>query len=101
MAKAQTPQTTTVTVTLDTPIQRGESTIEEVTLRKPTSGELRGVSLADVLQMQVDAVLTVAPRLTTPALNAAELRNMDPADFVQLAGEIAGFLLSKQARMEA
>ena len=31
------------TVTLDTPIKRGNGEITEVTLRKPSAGELRGV----------------------------------------------------------
>ena len=34
------------TVQLDTPIKRGDGHITSVTLRKPNSGELRGVSLA-------------------------------------------------------
>ena len=38
------------TVTLDTPLKRGEQLIEKVTLRKPMSGELRGLSLNDILQ---------------------------------------------------
>ncbi len=38
------------TVALDTPIKRGNGLITEVTLRKPSAGELRGVSLAELLQ---------------------------------------------------
>ena len=34
------------TVTLETPLKRGDQTITAVTLRKPASGELRGVALA-------------------------------------------------------
>lgn len=30
------------TVTLDTPIRRGTTSIDSITLRKPNSGELRG-----------------------------------------------------------
>ena len=42
------------TVQLDTPIKRGDGHITSVTLRKPNSGELRGVSLAELLQMKVN-----------------------------------------------
>ena len=54
-------------ITLDTPIVRGQQHIEQVTLRKPMSGELRGVTLADLSQMDVLALRKVLPRITTPA----------------------------------
>ncbi|WP_110709219.1 phage tail assembly protein [Salinicola sp. CR57] len=92
--------TTTATVELDTPVVRGETIIESITLRKPTAGELRGVNLADVLQMQTDALIKLIPRLSNPSLTDHEARQMDPADLVQCGGEIASFLLSKRARGE-
>jgi len=96
----KTATTTTDAIELDTPIKRGETTIDTLTLRKPSAGELRGVNLADVLQMQTDALITLIPRLSTPSLTAPEVRQMDPADLVQCGGEIAGFLLSKRAKGE-
>ena len=54
------------TVQLDTPIKRGDGQITSVTLRKPNAGELRGVSLAELLQMKVDALQAVLPRITNP-----------------------------------
>lgn len=100
MTKANTPLVTD-SIELDEPIKRGEQTITEITLRKPKSGELRGVALADVLQMQTDALITLIPRLSTPSLTATEVRQMDPADLVQCGGEIAGFLLTKRAKGES
>ena len=104
MTKAAVTQAHAATATdpieLDEPIKRGEQTITEITLRKPKSGELRGVALADVLQMQTDALITLIPRLSTPSLTAVEVRQMDPADLVQCGGEIAGFLLTKRAKGE-
>ncbi|WP_219863154.1 phage tail assembly protein [Vreelandella piezotolerans] len=101
MTKAAVTQVIAATITLDTPLTRGETAITELRLRKPTSGELRGVSLADVLQMQTDALITLIPRLSTPSLTATEVRQMDPADLVQCGGEIAGFLLTKRAKGES
>ena len=100
MTKANTA-TTSDPIELDEPIKRGEQTISEITLRKPQSGELRGVSLTDVLQMQTDALITLIPRLSNPSLTATEVRQMDPADLVQCGGEIAGFLLTKRAKGES
>ena len=38
------------------------------------------------------------PRITRPTLVAHELAALDPADLTQMAGEVAGFLLPKEAR---
>lgn len=100
MTKTQVAQAITATIELDTPLKRGETEIAELTLRKPSAGELRGVSLAEVLQMQTDALITLIPRISNPSLTAAEVRQMDPADLVQCGGEIAGFLLTKRAKGE-
>ena len=95
---AELPKQETETVELDSPITRGKQTITEIRVRKPKSGALRGVSLTDVLQMDVTALSKVLPRITEPALTDGEIRDMDPADLVQLGGVVAGFLLPKKAR---
>lgn len=87
-------------VVLDQPITRGETTIAQITLRKPNAGELRGVSLAELLQLDVAAIMRVAPRISIPSLTESEVRSMDPADLVDVGGKIAGFLLKKSVRAE-
>lgn len=86
------------TVTLDTPLQRGETLIETVTIRKPMAGELRGVSLIELMQMDVLALRKVLPRITTPTLTDLEIGRMDPADLVQCGVAVSSFLLSKSAK---
>ena len=86
------------TVTLDAPIQRGDEQITRVTLRRPRSGELRGLRLSELLNSDVDALLALLPRITRPTLVAHELAALDPADLTQMAGEVASFLLPKGAR---
>lgn len=95
-----TNKANTEEITLDSPIQRGEKTIEKIFLRKPTAGELRGLALSEVLQLQVDALVKLTPRLSSPALTEPEMRNLDPADLVQIGGAIASFLLTKRAKGE-
>ena len=85
-----------VTVSLDTPIQRDGEKIETITLRKPMAGELRGLSMADVLNLDVDSITKLVPRISNPILTEQEVRNMDPADLVEAGKEIAGFLLQKR-----
>ncbi|WP_027818836.1 phage tail assembly protein [Paraburkholderia bannensis] len=91
------------THTLDTPITRGGQTIDKLTLRKPSAGELRGVSLADLVNLDVSALSKVLPRITTPTLTEFDVAQLDPADLVQLGGMFAGFLMPKaaKARMES
>jgi len=89
------------TVTLDTPIVRGETTISTVEVRKPASGELRGVTLPEVINMDVSTLIKVLPRITSPALTEQEVAKMDPADLVQLGSEVAAFLLPKRAKQDA
>lgn len=86
------------TVTLDTPIVRGETTIDELQLRKPRSGELRGLSLVDLGQLKVDSLTKILPRITMPPLTEAEVGNMEPADLLACGAEIGSFLLQKSQR---
>lgn len=89
------------TVVLDSPIRRGVTTIESITLRKPSSGELRGVSLVELLQMDVASLIKVVPRISSPTLTAIEVSGMDPADLLALSSKISGFLLQKSAKTDA
>ena len=95
-AKPQSPGT--VTIALDTPIVRGEQTIDRVTLRKPASGELRGVALADLIKSDVAALHVVLPRITIPTLTSHDVGQLDLVDFAALAGEVVGFFMSKADR---
>ena len=83
------------TLTLDTPIHRGDTVIDKITLRKPKAGELRGVQLADLLHMDVTALCMVLPRITDPMILKQEVNDLDPADLVQLGTKVVAFLLPK------
>ncbi|MNJ15707.1 Phage tail protein E [compost metagenome] len=89
------------TITLDTPIVRGETQITTIMLRKPASGELRGVSLIDLAQMDVLSLRKVLPRITTPSLTDIEIGRMDPADLLQCGVAVGSFLLKKSDREAA
>lgn len=87
--------TTEKTVTLDTPIMRGKTRIDSLVVRKPQSGALRGTRLQALMDMDVNAMMVVLPRVTTPALTQQEINEMDPADLVTLSVEVVYFLLKK------
>lgn len=87
---------TTKTITLDTPIKRGDTEITSIEIRKPDAGALRGISLRALMNFETDALITVLPRVTTPALTSHEVMLMDPADLLDAGSEIATFLLKKR-----
>ncbi|ALR35757.1 phage tail protein [Pandoraea pnomenusa] len=89
------------TITLETPIKIGKSEVSTFQLRKPGAGELRGVNLFELAQMNVDALIKVLPRITAPSLTEYEVAEMDPADLMQCGLVVAGFLLQKAAKPEA
>ncbi|MFN7042962.1 MAG: phage tail assembly protein [Acidovorax temperans] len=87
-----------VGIPLDAPIQRTGQTITHVQVRKPNAGALRGLSLVEVLQMNVTALQALLPRVTEPPLLRQEVDAMDPADLVALGSEVVGFLVPKAQR---
>ncbi|WP_312692665.1 phage tail assembly protein [Kosakonia sp.] len=86
------------TITLETPLKRGEQNITVITLMKPNAGTLRGVSLAAVANAEVDALIKVLPRITSPSLTEQEVSALDLVDMVALAGKVVGFLSPASAR---
>jgi hypothetical protein len=86
-------------VTLEEPIVRGEGdkaqTIETLQLRRPNSGELRGLNLHDVLKLDVDTLHELLPRITVPPITKAEAQRLDPADLVSVSAEVAGFFVPR------
>jgi hypothetical protein len=93
--KTEVTLSTEKAIVLDTPIARGKEEITSVIVRKPQAGALRGTRLQALMDMDVNAMMTVLPRVTTPSLTAQEINEMDPADLVSLSVEVVTFLLKK------
>ena len=87
-----------VVVELDEPLTRGNTRITELTLRRPKSGALRGVSLMDLMNMNVSALQVVLPRISEPTLTQFDVANMDPADLIKCGMEVSVFLAPKADR---
>lgn len=95
---AAQPQPQPGSILLETPIRRGDQMISSLILRKPDAGTLRGIKLADLLQMDVGALTTLLPRISTPTLTAADAAKLDPVDLVAIATEVGNFFLTKAQR---
>lgn len=67
-----------------------------ITVRKPHGGELRGLTLVALSQLDVDSLYTLAPRITTPVIHKNAF--MDPADLMQFGSEVMDFLLPTAAK---
>lgn len=87
-----------ITVPLSAPLKIGETEITEVIVRKPGSGELRGVKLQSLMVSDVDELYKVLPRVTIPNLMPHELDKVEPCDLVQLSGALLTFLLTPSQR---
>lgn len=85
-----------VDVTLDEPITRGDDTIATVRLRKPRSGELRGLSMVDLVRLEVTTLRDLLPRISDPVLTKEDVDQLQPNDLFQLSSEVAAFLLPKE-----
>jgi len=98
MTTATAPKIETVVVELDEPLTRGNTQITELTLRRPKSGALRGVSLMDLMNMNVSALQVVLPRISEPTLTQFDVAAMDPADLIKCGMEVSVFLAPKADR---
>ncbi|MDY0971395.1 phage tail assembly protein [Siccibacter turicensis] len=88
----------TQTVILEQPIARGEQVITEVTLSQPNAGTLRGVGLAALANSDVDALIKVLPRMTSPTLTEQDVAQLAWPDLLAFAGKVVGFLSPNSAQ---
>ena len=95
------PANTAATVTLEFPITRGATTITQLHLRKPKAGALRGINLAELLQLRAEAVMVLLPRITEPPLLKHEVENMEPVDLIACATEVVDFLVPQATLAKA
>lgn len=88
-------------ITLSYPIKRSAGDIASVTLHKPNSGALRGVSLQECIMMNTDAICAVIPRISDPKITPQEMTTVDPSDLLQMGAALANFLLPPSLTAEA
>ena len=76
------------------PLKSGEDSVNKINIIKPIIGELRGIKLFDLLQMDVATCEKLLPRITE--LTQTEVTQLDPADFTEIMGIIAGFFTNSR-----
>jgi hypothetical protein len=103
MTEASAPvaaQPKTEKLRLSAPIMRGEQAITELTLRKPKAGELRGLSMQELMNARVSSTLDILPRITMPPITQEEADNMEVEDVANASGIIIGFFMSANMRSQ-
>ena len=90
-AKAKTKK-----VPLTEPFKIGETEIKELTLRRPTPGDLRGVAVAQLGILDADTFYEFLPRIVSPVLTEDQIvENMDVVDLLTCMKEVDGFFAGK------
>ncbi len=90
----------TQTLKLNKPIIRGENQVTEITLHAPNVGAMRGVSMRALLDLHVDALLPVLPRISDPKLTEQEVEKLDPSDLLQAGVLVASFFLPESEQQD-
>ncbi len=86
-----------LTIILNTPIKRGDKSIESIDLREPKAGELRGIKLIDVVQMDAGAYEELIPRISEPSLTKQEFGQLSLADLAQIMTSVGGMFEGKHS----
>lgn len=82
------------TITLSAPVKVDGKEVSEVSLRCPKTGELRGLMLSSVLQMETSAMLRLLPRITMPPLTESQIADMPPSDFLEMTKAAVLFFMN-------
>jgi len=80
-----------ITVTLKKPIPYGDGTLDKLDLRTPTAGDLRGVNLGDLYQLNTDTVLKVMPRIAQENITSEQLNALSMPDLLTITQELTNF----------
>lgn len=88
------------TVMLEKPIKREGGDVHEVKIMKPNPGDMRGLSMKSVWDMDTHSIMVLLPRITNPSLVAHEVNAMDIADLLECGGAVVNFLLPKAVRQQ-
>lgn len=88
----------TVTIELDTPIERAGGNVAELVLRKPKAGELRGLRAEELFNTSTDAIFTLLPRICTPMITPGEIGQIESDDWLEICGAVKGFFMPAKLR---
>lgn len=81
-----------LTINFDHPIVMTHGTkVPAITLRRPKGGDLRGVKLGLLGEMDVGQFMILVPRIASPAITPAHLDSLEAPDLVKVFNELMRF----------
>lgn len=80
-----------VTAKFATPIPYGAGELAELTMRRPKAGDLKGVKLIGLTEMDPSMVIKIAARLATTPVVEAQLEQLEVYDLMELTEKVVGF----------
>lgn len=84
----------------ETGFRRGDEQIKSIRLRKPKGGDLRGLSLKDLMQADVDAIITILPRISDPIMTTADAADLEAQDIAEAGGTITSFFYTSEQKAQ-
>lgn len=92
MAKSIENHTEIKSIKLPVAIKREDGVLEELEIRKPKAGHLRGLNLIELCEMKFEAGEKILPKIT--CLDEREVLNLDVANWAPILTTIAGFFVN-------
>jgi hypothetical protein len=89
-------QSITIEHELNVSLTFGGNDIKALTIRRPTSGDLRGVKLIDVLQMDVEAHAALLPRICNEIVDTQFVYKLDISDLMSVMSKTVNFFQPSQ-----
>ncbi len=81
----------TAQLTLEHGIERDGKMITEITLTAPNAGALRNLKYFDIVMLDIDALMVLLPRISTPTVMEEEVANFTFADLTRFAEAFSVF----------
>ena len=79
-------------IKLITPIMKNGEKLTHIVLRKPNSGNLRGLSLVSMCNMDFDSAMIIIPRISI--LNERDILNVEVENLAPLLTGLASFFVN-------
>ena len=80
-------------ITLTHGVKIGNELVNDFEIRKPKAGELRGLKIFELVSMDVEALMVLLPRITSPAITRAQIYELDPSDILKFGSTVSNFFI--------
>jgi len=97
-APASTAAAPPATVTRSEAIRIDGESVTKITLRKPKAGELRGLLLTQLMQMDVGSLIRLTPRISMPPMTEDQVAALPPEDLLAIGTQVSLFFVGKDQR---